>query len=207
MPTKWCCTSNANLSNKLKTKWNSFKDFLLLDSAIPFHIPHQDQAPELLTRASAMNAGWMWQIPLVNRIGAGYVFSSQHINEEQAIDEIQQYLGFKIEPHKTLKFEPGHFEQVWQKNVMALGLASGFVEPLEATSIGQMLEQLRMFTNVLVNSGLVVSDLSIQQFNQANAASWQVYVISYVCIMIVSEQIPHFGNKSVKRHILKVIRH
>lgn len=161
------------VGKKLNSKWHSFKKYLWLDKAIPFHLSHQGKNPELVTRATAMKAGWMWQIPLVERIGAGYVFSSEFSTEQQALDEIEQYFGYEVQPHKTLSFEPGHFEQVWQGNIMAVGLASGFVEPLEATSIGQMLEQVSMFCKVITNSGWLVSDLSIQQFNQANAAAWQ----------------------------------
>lgn len=161
------------IGKKFKSQWKSFKEYLWLDKAIPFHLEHDGQHPELVSRATAMNAGWMWQIPLVDRIGAGYVYSSQFTTEEEAVAEVEAYLGKKIQPQKTLSFEPGHFEKVWQKNVMALGLASGFVEPLEATSIGQMLEQLRMMQQVIFASGGVVSDLSIEQFNQANAESWK----------------------------------
>ena len=161
------------IGKKFKSQWKSFKEYLWLDKAIPFHLEHDGQNPELVSRATAMNAGWMWQIPLVERIGAGYVYSSEFTTEEEAIAEVEAYLGKKIKPQKTLSFEPGHFERVWQKNVMALGLASGFVEPLEATSIGQMLEQLRMMQQVILESGGVISDLSIEQFNQANAESWK----------------------------------
>jgi len=161
------------IGKKLNSQWKSFKEHLWLDKAIPFHLAHTGSPPELVTRASAMKAGWMWQIPLLERIGAGYVFSSEFTTEQQAIDEIQQYFGRDIQVQKMLTFEPGHFEKVWQKNMLALGLSSGFVEPLEATSIGQMLEQLRMFEEVITQSGGVISDLSIQQFNKANEASWQ----------------------------------
>lgn len=89
-----------------------------------------------------MNAGWVWQIPLQHRIGAGYVFDSNFIKPEEAIDEIEFWLGEKIEPIRLIEFEAGFYQKVWQGNVMAIGLASGFVEPLEATSIGQMLQQL-----------------------------------------------------------------
>lgn len=165
--------SRVVIGKKLKSTWNSFSQYLLLDKAIPFHLKHQEQYPELVTRATAMRAGWMWQIPLLERIGAGYVFSSEFCSEQQAIDEVEQYLGSSIEPQRCLSFEPGHFKQVWQGNVMAIGLASGFVEPLEATSIGQMLEQLRMFEQVIKQNGNIISDNSIEQFNLANAASWQ----------------------------------
>lgn len=160
------------VGKQLETRWHSFSPYLLLDRAIPFHMSHLTPNPALLTRALAMNAGWMWQIPLVERVGAGYVFSSAHIDEQQALEEIERTLGFAINPMKTLRFTPGHFEQVWVGNMMALGLASGFVEPLEATSIGQMLEQLRNFERVLTQSQGVISAAAIADFNQANAKCW-----------------------------------
>ncbi len=156
----------------MESEWVSFKDYLLMDSAIPFYMPHPQQNPMLVTRAITMNAGWMWQIPLIERVGAGYVFSSKHITEEDAIKEVEQRLGYAIKPHKTLRFDPGCHKEVWKNNVMALGLSSGFVEPLEATSIGQMLEQLLSFERVVVSSQGVVSDSAIREFNEANLQSW-----------------------------------
>jgi tryptophan halogenase len=156
----------------MESEWVSFKDYLLMDCAIPFYMPHPQPNPMLVTRAVTMNAGWMWQIPLVDRVGAGYVFSSKHLSEEEAVKEVEQRLGYAIEPHKTLRFDPGCFRKVWQNNVMALGLSSGFVEPLEATSIGQMLEQLHSFERVVTSSQGVVSDSAIREFNEANFTSW-----------------------------------
>lgn len=161
------------VGNTLNAEWISFKEHLLMDRAIPFYMPHPFENPILVTRALAMNAGWMWQIPLVSRVGAGYVYSSNHISDEQALAEIEQKLGYPIEPHKILKFDPGCFKQVWHGNIMALGLSSGFVEPLEATSIGQMLEQLRNFERVLRAGQGIVSEKSIREFNQANLRSWE----------------------------------
>ncbi|WP_037587746.1 tryptophan 7-halogenase [Stenoxybacter acetivorans] len=164
--------SRVVIDKKLKRQWTSFKDYLWLDRAIPFYVPHQGKNPELFTRATAMKAGWIWQIPLVERIGAGYVYCSKYLSEEAALKEISDYFQMEIEPQKTLNFEPGHYAEVWKGNIMALGLSSGFVEPLEATSIGQMLEQLFAFERVVTHSGWVVSDLSIDQFNEANKWCW-----------------------------------
>ena len=157
----------------LRTKWRSFADCLILDRAIPFHMPHPQPHPSLVTRAIAMNSGWMWQIPLQHRVGAGYVFSSKHITEDAALAEIEQRVGHTVQPMRTLKFEAGHYEQVWQGNIMAIGLASGFVEPLEATSIGQMLEQLRNFRRLVQESHGVVALRAIDEFNQNNNQYWQ----------------------------------
>jgi tryptophan halogenase len=154
-------------------QWRSFKDYLLMDRVLPFHMPHPQKNPALVTRAIAMNAGWMWQIALQERVGAGYVFSSAHLSEDQALAEMEKYLGFPVdEPQKTLKYESGCYENVWIGNVVALGLSSGFVEPLEAASSGQMLEELRNLERVLLQSRGVVSDKAIREFNEGNLRSW-----------------------------------
>jgi tryptophan halogenase len=164
--------ARMGIGKKLGVRWRSFSEHLLLDRAVPFHMPHPQQNPSLVTRAIAMPAGWMWQIPLAERVGAGYVFSSAHTDEAQVIDEIHRRIGPDVEPMRMLRFEPGHFEKVWVGNVMAVGLASGFVEPLEATSIGQMLEQLRNFERIVIAGNGVVSGHLIDGFNEANARCW-----------------------------------
>lgn len=155
-----------------KTPWRSFSDHLLLDRAIPFHMSHQTPHPALATRALAMQAGWMWQIPVRERIGAGYVYSSRHLNDEDALSEIETKLGFSIEPMRTLRFEPGHFEVIWRGNVLAVGLASGFVEPLEATSIGVMLDQIFFFGLDIENCGKIVPQTTIDLFNARSVSTW-----------------------------------
>lgn len=164
--------ARMGIGGKLGVRWRSFSKYLLLDRAVPFHMPHPQPNPSLVTRAIAMPAGWMWQMPLIERVGAGYVFSSAHIDERQVVDEIHRRIGPAVEPMRTLRFEPGHFEQVWVGNVMAIGLASGFVEPLEATSIGQMLEQLRNFERIVAAGDGAVAERLIDDFNEANARCW-----------------------------------
>ena len=153
-------------------KWLSYSDELILDRAIPFPIPHPQNPPFLYTRAIAMNSGWMWQIPLPERTGAGYVFSSAHISEEDAVKEAEKYVGHELDPRGVIKFSPGSFENIWCKNVLAIGLSAGFVEPLEATSIGQTLEVLRNFENTVYRSRAIIGEHIIQNFNEGNRRSW-----------------------------------
>lgn len=160
------------LGKKLKAKWQTFADYLPMNTAIPFHLKHQHANPDLVTRSTAMNAGWVWQIPLQHRIGAGYVFNKDFLTPDQAVDELEQWLGHEIEPIRTIHFEAGCFEEVWQGNVLAVGLASGFVEPLEATSIGQMLMQISTFADLVVDSHGVISQSTIDYFNKQNLQSW-----------------------------------
>jgi tryptophan halogenase len=150
----------------------SFTDYMSHDRAIPFYIPHPRKNPHLVTRSLAMSAGWMWQIPVQERVGCGYVYSSAHLSEDQALEEIETRLGRKIEPMPTLRFQAGHFSDVWIRNVMAVGLASGFIEPLEATSVGQMLGQLTMFGETVSQSCGVVPETTIATFNRRNRLDW-----------------------------------
>ncbi len=167
----------SGLSRKIIGKvvpsaWHSFGEHLLLDRAIPFHMPHPLKNPYLVSRAIALSAGWMWQIPLVDRVGAGYVYSSKHISDEDAVAEVQRHLGYAIEPQRIIQFEPGCHVRNWVGNVLSVGLASGFVEPLEATSIGQMVETVRNFMRVLLAGQGVISDNAIREFNASNHRSW-----------------------------------
>jgi tryptophan halogenase len=101
------------------------------------------------TEAIAMDYGWIWKIPLQNRYGCGYVFDSNYISDENAIKEIENFLGFEPQyPRKkagAFNFSAGCFEDIWINNCLAVGLSSGFLEPLEATSIMQSIIVLQRF--------------------------------------------------------------
>lgn len=130
------CSGFARLliGKHFKSKWISYKEYLPLNSAIPFFIEHNgDTAPQ--TEAIAMNAGWIWKIPVRDRYGCGYVFNSDYITPEEALKEAEEYFGKTLSSPKTFKFDPGCFKDTLVKNCMAIGLSQGFVEPLEATSI------------------------------------------------------------------------
>ena len=132
--------------NKLNAKWKSYKDNLPVNSAIPFILPYDDdEIIEPVTTAFAQKYGWCWMIPTNERYGCGYVFDDTHITADQAHAEIEQALGKRIDPIKTIKFESGRQEKLWIKNCMAIGLAAAFAEPLEATSIHTTVFQLGRF--------------------------------------------------------------
>jgi len=131
-----CTGFRALLIDKtLHTPYLDWSNWLPTDSAVV--VPCENTLPlQPYTQATARIAGWQWQIPLQHRIGNGHVFSSQFINDQQATDILMQSLpGKPMADPKLLRFKAGRRQYSWQKNCVAIGLSSGFLEPLESTSI------------------------------------------------------------------------
>ena len=146
------CSGFARLiiGKKYLSKWISYKDYLPTNKALPFFLEiDKDKELPPYIEAIAMDYGWMWKTPLQNRYGCGYVYDSNYLSDEDAKKEIENYLGFEpIYPRKdkgAFNFEAGCFESIWIKNCLAIGLSSGFIEPLEATSIMQTIFNLQNF--------------------------------------------------------------
>jgi tryptophan halogenase len=113
-----------------------WSDVLMCDRA--YAAPLKLDGPmQPYTRSTALSAGWAWQIPLSHRVGNGYVYCSRHIEDEAAALELSRFLNVdldRLQPRK-LHMRIGHRKRFWQGNCVAVGLASGFVEPLESTGI------------------------------------------------------------------------
>lgn len=117
-----------------KSEWHSYSDFLPMKSAVPFFIEHDNDVPAM-TSAIAMDYGWIWKIPVQGRYGCGYVFDSDYINKDQALEEASKLFGQEIKSDKVFSFNAGCYKDVMIGNCVAIGLSQGFVEPLEATSL------------------------------------------------------------------------
>lgn len=132
-----CTGFSALLIDKaLRTPFVSYANVLFNDAAVAMPTPLEGAiAP--LTVSSAMRHGWAWQIPLTNRYGNGYVYSSRYCSADQAETELREKLG-QLDgdaPARHLTMKIGRVEKHWNKNCVAVGLSQGFLEPLEATAL------------------------------------------------------------------------
>ncbi|WP_017446765.1 tryptophan halogenase family protein [Gayadomonas joobiniege] len=133
------CTGQVGLFNKqtLNGEFLDWRSWLPCDSALVVPTDRLEHLPPY-TKSVAMSAGWRWQIPLQNRTGNGYVFSSQFITQKHAEKELQAALKLSdqnAQKMRLIQFKTGYLKKPWQANSIAIGLSAGFAEPLESTSI------------------------------------------------------------------------
>ena len=123
------------IEQKLETGYEAWKQWLPCDRAmaVPSLYPGQ---PDPFTRSTARSGGWQWRIPLQHRMGNGLVYSSAHLSDSEAEALLLPTLeGERLADPRLLSFTAGRRKLAWNRNVVSLGLSSGFVEPLESTSI------------------------------------------------------------------------
>ena len=127
--------SSALMQKTLGVKFNSYKDNLFNDSAVVVPTPISEHIP-VETTSTALSAGWCWKIPLTNRFGNGYVYSSDFIDSSQAERELKQHVNLSEDSDcRHLSMKVGALAQQWQNNCLGIGLSAGFIEPLEATAL------------------------------------------------------------------------
>jgi tryptophan 7-halogenase len=124
------------IEKTLQSGYDDWSQWLPCNSAVAVPCVH-DSAPIIpYTRSTARDAGWQWRIPLQHRTGNGYVYSNQHISDDDAAQTLLSGLdGAALADVRQLRFVTGKRKQIWKNNCVAIGLASGFLEPLESTSI------------------------------------------------------------------------
>ncbi|MEO6264305.1 MAG: tryptophan halogenase family protein [Luteimonas sp.] len=151
------------IEQALKTGYEDWSHWLPCDRAIA--VPCASAAPLTpFTRSTARSAGWQWRIPLQHRTGNGYVFSSRFLSEDEATATLLGNLdGEPLAPPRTLRFVTGKRKKFWNKNVIAIGLASGFMEPLESTSIHLIQSSIARLTAFFPHAGFDQAD--IDEFN------------------------------------------
>lgn len=125
------------IGETLGSGYEDWGDWLPCDAAFAVQSENApDTDPPAFTRVTARSAGWQWGIPLRHRAGNGLVFSSRHMTDDQALDELMpRLMGRPITEPRRIAFRPGRRREAWVRNCVSLGLSAGFLEPLESTSI------------------------------------------------------------------------
>lgn len=125
------------LDKTLKEPFESYSDMLPNDSAWATRIQYKNKEKELVpyTNCTAIENGWVWNIPLWSRIGTGYVYSSKFVDDDTALKQFKKHLGQEDLEFKKIKMRVGIHNRLWVKNVVAIGLSAGFIEPLESNGL------------------------------------------------------------------------
>jgi tryptophan halogenase len=160
----------------MKSEFISFNDVLMNDSAIAARIPYinPDEEMHSVTNCTAIENGWVWDIPLWNRRGSGYVYSSKFVNKDQAEKEFRSHLSLRLGNEKANDIDLKHIDirhgvqkEPWIKNVCAIGLALGFIEPLESTGLLTTHENIIRLEATLSKRNGYVNQFDIDGWNFA----------------------------------------
>lgn len=162
-------------------KMKSCQHILFNDSALTAHVPYQNEHNEIAsaTVSTAQEAGWVWDIGLQTRRGVGYTFSSAHTSDEQAESVLRRYIKNTHSDElantvklKKLSFSPGYREKFWVNNCLAIGMSSGFFEPLEASALAMVELSLTMLTDEFPRDRQHMQILS-ERFNTRFSYRWE----------------------------------
>lgn len=159
------CTGFRSLlmGRALHVGYDDWSHYLPCDSAIAIQTKSV-RTPRPYTRAIAHDAGWQWQIPLQHRTGNGLVYCERHLDKDSALDRLLAKIeGERMTDPLFIKFQTGARRKQWEKNCVAVGLAGGFMEPLESTSIHLIQKAIMRFLRLMPQNDLSASD--IDEFN------------------------------------------
>ncbi|QIR14898.1 tryptophan halogenase family protein [Shewanella aestuarii] len=168
------------IGQTLKVPFICQKAVLFNDSALAIQVPYADpQSPiASCTHSTAQTHGWIWDIGLPSRRGVGHVYSSSHTSDDQALTQLIDYLtpalGDKaadINPRK-LNIAPGHRQVCWQNNCVAIGMAAGFIEPLEASALALIEWTAKAVANQLPANRHTMDSIA-KRVNQQFQQHWQ----------------------------------
>jgi tryptophan halogenase len=167
--------SSLLLGKTLGVGFKDCNDVLFCDTALALQIPYDapDAPMASHTISTAQSAGWIWDIGLPTRRGTGYVYSSRHSTEEQARETLLRYVGaqHKDKVARKISIRSGHRETFWKNNCVAVGLAAGFLEPLESSAIVLIELSAKLIAEQMPVCREVM-DIVAARFNDVNHYRW-----------------------------------
>ena len=161
------CTGFRGLliEQTLKTGYEDWNNWLPCDRAIAVQTQSVDPSPVPYTRAIAHEAGWRWHIPVQHRVGCGLVYDSRYMSDDEARAKLLRDVGAEpVRDPWQVKFRTGRRLKAWNKNVVALGLASGFIEPLESTSIHLAMSAVMLLVELFPSEDGIADSL-VKRYN------------------------------------------
>ena len=177
------CTGTRSLllGEHFEVPFQSQQAYLFNDTAMAAQVPYKDkdQAIQSCTHATAQTAGWIWDIGLPSRRGIGHVYSSAHTSDDEAAAQLLTYIketagdeaAASVAPRK-IAFEPGHRQKFWHRNCVAIGMSSGFIEPLEASALVMIELAAGMIADQMPPTRDVM-DVVAKRYNQKFLRHWE----------------------------------
>ena len=173
------CTGFACLLDK--SEWLDYSDFLPNNHAWVTRIGYQDMENQMVpyTNCTALDNGWVWNVPLIHRMGTGYVFSDKFTTPEKARDEFRKYLEENVESDvgaytdkmfRLLKYKCGRKKEPWNGKVISIGLSSGFIEPVESNGLLSVHQMLLLFLRVMKDRTVITQFMRDTFNNRSNNA-------------------------------------
>mgnify|MGYP000094273716 FL=1 len=159
------------IDKTLNTGFEDWSHWLPCDRAVAVPSKSIDELRPY-TRSIARSAGWQWQIPLQHRLGNGLVYSSKYLSDEEASQQLLQGLDSEaLEKPRVISFKTGRRLKQWHKNVVSIGLSSGFLEPLESTSIHLIQTAVTRLIKFFPNTG--IKQCEVDEFNNQSKAEYE----------------------------------
>jgi len=172
-----CSGFKRVLINKMEMGWESYDKHIPTNSVLTFRTP-SESSPKTLTTSTALSAGWMFNIPVKNRIGNGYVYDNNFISAGEAKLEVEKFLKTEINPGKTMSWSNGRLKKFWNKNCIAFGISSFFVDPLTGSSITTTINQLDTFTKQFLQNSFekTFNELNEKVYNNICIKQSEMYL-------------------------------
>ena len=160
------------IEQTLKTGYENWNHWLPANRAVAMACQHSEENFTPYTKSTARSAGWQWRIPLQHRVGNGFVYCSEYIEDELAAEKLIQSLeGNALTEPNFLRFETGRRRKFWNKNCLSLGLSAGFMEPLESTSLHLIHIGIARFLALFPSKG--ENWLSAEEYNRLTTLEYE----------------------------------